>query len=44
MDWLCENVLAEALTPCHWSNASSRCMRSFSESWLAVIPGYIKKR
>jgi hypothetical protein len=34
--WLCENVLAEGLTLRHWSNASCRCVRSFSESWLAV--------
>jgi hypothetical protein len=28
---LCEKVLAEVLTLCRWSNASSRCVRSFSE-------------
>ena len=34
--WLCENVLADVLMFCHWSNESSRYVRSFSESWLAV--------
>jgi hypothetical protein len=30
--WLCENVSGGRVDALHWSNASSRCMRSFSES------------
>jgi len=31
LPWLCESVLMEALTPCHWGNAVDAVKRAFPE-------------